>query len=179
MICTTHTSSQPCQAKFGANEVSIGIDNHCSVIMSHFRQDFVVPLRKEQRVINGFEGSKVNTIYEVTIAWTINDDTGHIYWLDKPKSLYVPNRLEQLISPQHWAHNATSANVDATILDSTQGVTHYYCDTLIWVGGSFVCTVPLEKKNISTLQALPDYTVFTAYCADVGYDPYLNDDKPD
>ena len=37
----------------------------------------------------------------------------------------------------------------------------------------------LDKKNVFTLQNANGYTVFTAYCATVGYDPYLHDEKPD
>ena len=39
--------------------------------------------------------------------------------------------------------------------------------------------MPLDKKNNFTLQTAPGYTAFTTYCATVGYDPYLHDDKPD
>ena len=44
------------------------------------------------RIINGFKGPKVHTIYEVTIAWNINYNTGHPYWVEMTTSLYVPNR---------------------------------------------------------------------------------------
>ena len=60
--------------------------------MSNFKQDFVGSLKKVWRIINGFKGPKVHTIYEVTIAWTINYNTGHPYWVEIPTSLYVPNR---------------------------------------------------------------------------------------
>ena len=65
---TTHTSSQTCQAKCDTYGVFIGIDNSCSVTMSHLNQDFVGTLKKGRRVINGFEGPKVHTIYEINIA---------------------------------------------------------------------------------------------------------------
>ena len=60
--------------------------------MSNFTLDFVVSLKKVQHIINEFKGPKVHTIYEVTIAWTINYNTGHPYWVEIPNSLYVPNR---------------------------------------------------------------------------------------
>ena len=50
---------------------------------------------------------------------------------------------------------------------------------MIWDGGKFVFTVPLDKQTVFTLHAAPGYTAFTAYCDAVGYDPYLHDDKTD
>ena len=71
MAGTTHTSSQPSQAKFDTGGVSIGVDNRCSITMSIFNQDFVEPLKKGRRIINVFEGPKVYTIYEVIIDSTV------------------------------------------------------------------------------------------------------------
>ena len=39
--------------------------------------------------------------------------------------------------------------------------------------------MPIEKKNVFTLQNASGYAVFSKYCATFGYDPYLHDDKPD
>ena len=36
----------------------------------------------------------------------------------------------------------------------------------------------LDKQHVFTLQTAHGYTKFTEYCADVGYEPYLHDDKP-
>ena len=77
MTGTTHTSSQHCQDKFDNDEFSIGVDNHCYVTMLHCTQDFVVPLKKVQRVINWFKGQKVHTIYAGTITWNINNNYGY------------------------------------------------------------------------------------------------------
>ena len=81
MDCTTHTISQPYKANFENDRVSIGINNLCYVIMSYFKKDFVGPCKKVRRVINIFEGPKVHTIYDGTITWDNNDDTGNPYWL--------------------------------------------------------------------------------------------------
>ena len=118
-------------------------------------------------------------IYEGTIAWTINDDSGHPHWEEIPNSLYFPKGHEWLISTQHQAQNATSANSDTTIMYGTRCVTHHYISKLTWGGGRFFCTVPLYKQTIFTLHTAPGYTAFTAYCAAVGYDPYLHDDQTD
>ena len=65
---------------------------------------------KVWRVINRFEGPKVHTIYEDTITWTINEVSCHPRQVEMPNYLYFPSRREQIISPQHWLQNATSAN---------------------------------------------------------------------
>ena len=93
--------------------------------MPHCKQDFLVPLKKVHHVINGFEGSKVHKIYEGSITWKVNEDYGNPHQVEIPNSLYVPKVFEWITSPQHWAHNATYANVDATNLDGTRCVTHH------------------------------------------------------
>ena len=72
------------------------------------------PLKKGQRVINVFEGPKLHTIYEGTVVWTINDNIGHTHQVEITNYLYVTKGWERLTSTQHWAHNATYINVDAT-----------------------------------------------------------------
>ena len=165
MTGKTHTSSQPHQAKFDTDIFSIGIDNIFSVSMLHSNQKFVVPLKKGCRFINGFEGPKIHTIYEDTIAWTINEDSGHNHRVETSNYLYLPRGREWLISPQHWSHNATPANVDDTDLDGTWCDTNHDHATLIWGYGRFIRTVPLEKKIVFTLHTAPVYTAPTEYCA--------------
>ena len=149
MTGTTHTSIQPRQDKFDTNGVSIVIDNWCSGIMSYFKQDFVDPLKKGWRVINGFEGTKVHTIYEGTINWTINDDFVNPHQIEIPNSLYVSKGRKRLISLQHWAQNSTSTNAYVTTLNVTCCVTHHDCATLIWGGGDFFALCLLTRKMFS------------------------------
>ena len=106
--------------------------------MSHFNQDFVGTHKKGRHIINGFEGTKVHTIYEGTTAWTINDDISHPHWVGITNSLYVLKGCELLISVHHWANNATSNNAYDTTLDGTRCVTHHDRDTLIWCGEQLV-----------------------------------------
>ena len=179
MTGTTHTSIQHFQAKFDTDGVSIGIYNRCSVTTFHFKKDFVGHLKNVWCVINGFEVPKVHTIYEVTIAWTIDDNSGHPHQVEIPNYLYVTKGCKRLISTQNWAHTATSANIYASTLDVIWCVINHDRDTLIWVGGQFVCTVPLYKQKILTLHNASGYIQFTEYWAAIGYYPYLNDDKPD
>ena len=101
MTGTTHTSSQIRQAEFDTDRFSIGIDNRCYITMPYLKQDFVGPLKKRRRIINGFEGPMVHIIYEGTVYWTINDDSGHPHQIEVPNSLNVPKGRAWLISPHH------------------------------------------------------------------------------
>ena len=114
----------------------------------------------------------MHTIYEGAIAWTINDNNGHPCQVEIPKYLFVPNGRDHCINPKHWEQNAISDNAGDTILYGTQCVTHRDHDTLIWVGGWFVQTVHLVKHNAFYLHTDPVYTMLSAYCTTVGYDPF-------
>ena len=126
--------------------------------MSHYKKDFVGTHKKGWHIINIFEGPKVHTMYEGTIAWKIHDDSVHPHQVEIPNDLYVPKGRKRLISPQHWSHNSTSANTDATTLYVTQCVTHHDYATLIWGGGQFIFTVPIGNQIIFHLHTAPGYT---------------------
>ena len=177
MTGTNQNSSQTWHTKFDTDVVYIGIGNWCSVIMSQLKQDFVGTLKKGLRIINVFEGPKVHKIYEGTAVWTIHDDTGHPNQVKITNYLYVPSVSEWLINTQHWAQNETPTKAYATTLNGTRCVTHHDRATLLWGGGRFFYTVPLDKQNVFTLQTASGYTNFTAYCAAVGYCPFLQDDN--
>ena len=89
MTGNTNTSSHTHQYKFDTDEISIGMDTRCSVTMSYFKQGFVGPLKRGWRVINVYEGPKVHTIYEGTIDWNINNDSGHPHRVEIPNYLYA------------------------------------------------------------------------------------------
>ena len=103
MTGITYTSSQPCQVNFDTNGFFIGINNCCSVTMSYCKQELVGTLKKGQCIINGIEGPKMHTIYEGTITWTINDDSGHPNWVEISNSFYVPKGRERIISQKYLA----------------------------------------------------------------------------
>ena len=88
MTGTNHTSSHTRQDNFDTDGVSISIDNCCSVSMSHSNQDFVGILKNGRSIINGFDGPKVHTIYEVTITWTNNDNYGNTHQIEIMNYLY-------------------------------------------------------------------------------------------
>ena len=71
----TQHISQPHQSKFDTDGVYIGIYNWCSITMSHIKKYFEEPLIKIRRIIDRFEGPKVQIIFKVTIDFNINYDT--------------------------------------------------------------------------------------------------------
>ena len=87
----------------------------------------------------------MHIIYAGTIACTINENSGHSHCVEIPNSLNFPKGIELLISTQYWAYNSTSYNAKDTTLYGTQCVTHHCHVSLIWGGGTFICTVPLDK----------------------------------
>jgi hypothetical protein len=66
------------KARFDTDSGTCGIDNRASASMSPYKADFTGPLIEEKRVICGFEGSKVYTIYKGTLLLTIQDDDGSV-----------------------------------------------------------------------------------------------------
>ena len=56
--------------------------------MSHIKQEFLGPLRKGNQIINRLKCPKVHTIYEGSIAWTIDDNEGHTCWVEI-KTIYM------------------------------------------------------------------------------------------
>ena len=67
--------------------------------VSH-EEDFWVDLSNVEGIVNGFEGTKVHTVYEVNIAWAMNDNKYHSLWVEIINSLYFPNGHERLVSPK-------------------------------------------------------------------------------
>jgi hypothetical protein len=79
------------QARLNTDSGTCGIENWASASMSPYKADFTGPLVEEKRVIRGFEGSKVYTVYKGTLLLTIEDDQGNIDEVRIPNSYHVPS----------------------------------------------------------------------------------------
>ena len=90
---------------FDSDAGSIGIDNRCSVCMSHKIDDFIGIPKESKRTIRGFGGTKVSNVMTGTIKWRWQDDDGGIHEFRIPNSYYVPDGGVRLMSPQHWAQS--------------------------------------------------------------------------
>ena len=88
------------------------------------------------------------------------------------------DRLSSLISPQHWSQNATIEGKETVDRDSLQCTKLHNQAVLKWETG-YIKTIPIDQQNVFTLQSAKGYKIFLAYCTEVGYDPYQNDENPD
>ena len=77
------------KARFDTDSGTCGIDNRALANMSPYKADFTGPLIEEKRVIWGFEGSKVYTIYKGILLLTIQDDEGNVDEVKITNSYYV------------------------------------------------------------------------------------------
>jgi hypothetical protein len=104
-LTATRKSALPLSLSFDTDSGSVGIDDRCSVCMSHVKSDFVGELVESAVDVTGFHGTKRCQVYRGTIKWCIADDNGGVHNILIPGSYYVPSGKHRLISPQHWAQS--------------------------------------------------------------------------
>ena len=159
------TISTEREVRFDTDSASIGIDNRCSACISHCQSDFEPEsLRKCNRVVKGFGGSRVTNVQVGTLRWSWEDDDGVIYNFRIPNSYYVPAGKMQLLSPQHWAQLQASAR-------SENGKCYERTDDqrciLNWNFGSSKRTVELGRtNNVATFSLAPGYKQFGNFCCE-------------
>ena len=161
------------KATFDTDSGTCGIDNRASASMSPHKSDFQGELFEEKRVIRGFEGAKVYTIYKGTLLLPIEDDEGRIDQVEIPNSYYVPSCPYRIISPQHWAQE-----VQDSTEDGTGCITYSDRAILFWNGGTRKKTVQIDKQNVFTFVLPAGYERFHAMCATCSLDPFEDDDNP-
>ena len=81
---------------------TIGIDNRCTLCISHITEYFVGELIESRRKIRGFEGVIQTKIKTGTLLWRWEDDQGQEHKFLIPNSLFIPSGKCRLLSPQHW-----------------------------------------------------------------------------
>jgi hypothetical protein len=161
-------------AHFDTDSDTCGIDNWASASMSPHKADFKGERIKEKRVIRGFEGAKVYTIYNGTLFIPIEDDEGKTDEVKIPNLYYVPTCSYRIISPQHWAQE-----VKDTTDDETGCIMYSDRPILFWQGGTRKKTVEINQQNVFTFALLSGYKRFHAMCATCHIDPWREDDKPE
>jgi hypothetical protein len=69
ITCLTATPRCPPTPKivFDTDSGAMGIDNRCSVCMSHIKADFVGELIQDRLAVTGFHGTETCTVYKSTI----------------------------------------------------------------------------------------------------------------
>ena len=160
---------------FDTDSGPVGIDNRCSVCISHRIDDFNGPLRDTKRAIKGFGGTRTTSIKVGTIIWKWADDEGKVHKFVIPNSLYVPSANARLLSPQHWAQEQR----DNHPTEGTGSETNSKQVTLFWNQRKHRLTVPLsEHNNCATFHLAPGYSKYVAFCAESGVDIDTYDQDP-
>ena len=101
------------EVRFDTDSANIGIDNRCTACISHIADDFEPgTLRKCNRVVKGFGGSRVTNVQVGTLLWRWEHNQGIVTEFRIPNSYYVPAGRVCLLSPQHWAQTQATTRAE-------------------------------------------------------------------
>ncbi len=155
------------KTQFDTDSEMIGIDNRCSGCISHVRDDFVGELRRTDRVVKGFAGTKTTNVQVGTLRWSWEDDLGRKHTFTIPNSYYVPDGRVRLLSPQHWSQTQTTGPRRDQCGEYTNG---REC-VLFWGGGKHKMRIPLGKRdNVATFSMASGFDKFRAFCCEAELD---------
>ena len=161
MPTKTSTPSNDNLFKMDTESAKIGIDNRCSLCISHIAEDFIGELRESKRKIRGFGGVIQPKIKTGTLLWRWEDDQGQEHKFLIPNSLFIPSVKCRILSPQHWAQTRQDHQKIAT-------ETTYRAKVVLTWGNKtkqYLKTVPLGKKdNVGTLYLSPGFNNFHLFC---------------
>ena len=177
LALTTKTRPQPKRGSpFDSDSELIGIDNRCSLCISHVLQDFPDGIQDCDTVIKGFGGNITDKVYKGTIHWNWEDDEGISHLMIIPNSLYVENG-SRLLSPQHWAQERNGKDKR----DGAGAITTGNNVTLFWDSHKYTKTVPINKRgnNVASFRMSNGYQNYQAYCATTKTDDPGYDDNPE
>jgi hypothetical protein len=168
-LITSHSHRPSASTQFDTDSAPVGIDNRCSVCMSHLKSDFVGDLTETTLAVTGFHGTKPLQVFKGTMLWHIEDDAGIVHEVKIPNSYHVPKGNHRLLRPQHWAQQANGASC-LTLNDRA---------ILKWNEGKAVRTVPIDAQNVFTFDTAPGYRRFAVACMQANYIPSVHDHTPD
>ena len=182
------TISTEREVRFDTDSHDIGIDNRCSACISHVESDFEGPLRKCDRIVKGFGGSRTRNVKVGTLKWSWEDDQGVTTTFRIPNSYFVPDGKVRLLSPQHWAQTQQSKNsqfpkfktcgkCETTPTSRCGETTDNNKCVLFWNNGNSKRTVRLHRgNNVATFPLATGYSEFHAFCCETGMLEELDDD---
>jgi bacterioferritin-associated ferredoxin len=160
--------------KFDTDSDTIGVDNRCSGCISHVKEDFVGPLRKSNKVVKGFAGTRVTKVKTGTLRWSWEDDQGRKHTFDIPNSYYIPDGKVRLLSPQHWAQSQNGKNHKRR--DHCGERTNGSECVLYWNGGDNKRHIPLGRNdNVATFEMAHGYRQFAAFCYEADIDVHCHE----
>lgn len=157
-ICQMDTDSYP-----------IGIDTYASRCISPHRSDFIkgtmVNLAKEGSVKPFGKGPGLDIKQMGTIKWSFQDDFGITHKFHIKNALYVPDGTMRLLSPQHFAVNASDNQLDFWNKEDFTATQHWNRNVLRWGSDcEFQKTVHNSRRsNVPTFYSSPITTSFQDY----------------
>jgi len=164
-------------ANFDTDSQLIGVDNRCSACISHDIKDFEGPVRKVNRSIKGFGGTRISDVSSGTIVWKWCDNEGKIHKFRIPNSYYVPDGKCRLLSPQHWAKTQLKYK-SATSMAFGETTYANKCN-MFWNDGANRLDIPLGKyDNVFTLHMAPGYKRFETFCKECTIDYDAEQEAP-
>jgi hypothetical protein len=136
----------------------VKVDNCASRTMSFQQSDFITKSLRpiSSKGVRGF-GNTVTPITHIgTVKWRIYDDDGVIHSIEIPNSYYVPNGRSRLLSPQHWAQQASDT---FPIRHGTWCATHEDSIVCHWNQQRHKVTIPLNpgSNNVGTIHTATGY----------------------
>ena len=155
---TTNTPRMDNIIRMDTDSVPIGIDNRCSLCITHVPEEFVGNLIPSNRKIKGFGGILSPIIQVGTLLWQWNDDQGQEQKFLIPNSFYIPSGKLRLLIPQHWAQTRQGYQKHAQEITDAQNL------ILSWGRSSYKLTTTLGKQNnVGTLYMTPGFNNFNLF----------------
>ena len=139
---TTNTPRMDNITQMDTNSVPIGINNCCSLCISHVPEEFVGNLIPSNRKTKGFGGILSPRIQVGTLLWRWNDDQGQEHKFLIHNSLCIPSGKCRLLSPQHWAQTRRGYQKHAQDITDAQNV------ILLWGRSSYKATTTLVSRRL-------------------------------
>jgi Reverse transcriptase (RNA-dependent DNA polymerase)/GAG-pre-integrase domain len=144
--------------RFDSDSKSIKIDNCATRSISFDVNDFVTStlVDVQGKKVHGFGGTTTQITKMGTISWWVEDDTGLPRNITIPNSYLVPTGTTRLLSPQHWAQQSSSMQLEH---QNIQCITTAEAVKIVWHNNLYSRTIPLDKTatNVATIWTVPGY----------------------
>ena len=172
---STKVGEGAANASFDTDAHPIGIDCRASACISSARDDFVEgTLRKTNKSIKGFGGSRDSNVLVGTMQIHWEDDEGQVHQQDLPNSYYAPDGGVRLLSPQHFIKCSKDPVPRGTFFE-----THRDHVMMYWNGRKNRRRIPVDPvNNVFTFLSAPGYNRFEDFCLDCQIDDAEEDRAP-
>jgi len=143
---------------FDAKFYLLAVDNHSSCCMSNNINDFVGPLVDKRVRMKGVQGASVYSKVIGTVKWKIEDDNGIIHDRYIKDTLYVPESMQRLLSPQQWVQQSQDVYPKTC---GTFAIQDKDVIELHWDLDEFKKTIIWDKStNTAFIRSVPGYRTF-------------------